>query len=227
MERLEVKKVIVPPYPGLFSALGLASGHLTYTDYRSAYITLIPDRRTAREIDEVYTRMEDSITAKLPKNVKREEVHFMRSFDGWYTGQTWETPFIPVPSGRITTRSIEELIETFNDYYMERWGNKFSHLPVMACSYRTSCVLPIKKAEYRLRSKRKSGKQSGVPRQLSFVPEAESRVMEYDREELFFGDTVEGPAIIREPMATTMVCRGQVAVIGRYGEICIEGRNRL
>jgi N-methylhydantoinase A len=225
MERLEVKKVIVPPYPGLFSALGLASGDLTYTDYRSAYITLTPDEKTARRIDEVYSLMEASITAKLPKHIKRDEVHFVRSFDGWYTGQTWETPFIPVPTGRITTQSIEQLIEAFNDSYMAMWGNKFPHLPVIACSYRTSCVLPIKKAEYRRHSKRKSGKSSGVPRQLSFVPEAESSVLEYDRGGLRSGDTIKGPAIIREPMATTMVCRGQVAAIGRYGEICIEGRD--
>jgi N-methylhydantoinase A len=222
MERLEIKKVIVPPYPGLFSALGLASGNLTYTDYRSAYITLTPDADTARRIDEVYTKMEETILSKLPKSVKRGEVRFIRSFDGWYAGQTWETPFIPVPSGHLTKKSIEELIEAFHHRYLEMWGNQFPYLPVIACSYRTSCVLPITKAEYKVLPKRKKGKPSGVPKRLSYMPEKESKVMEYERGDLYFGDTIKGPAIIREPMATTMVCAGQVARIGRYGEICIE-----
>jgi len=222
MERLEIKKVIVPPYPGLFSALGLASGDLTYTDYRSAYITLTPDGNTARRIDEVYNKMEETILTKLPKNLKREEARFIRSFDGWYAGQTWETPFVPVPSGHLTKKSIEELVESFHHRYLEMWGNQFPYLPVIACSYRTSCVLPITKAGYKVLRKRKNGKPSGVPKRLSYVPEKESMVMEYERGDLYFGDMIKGPAIIREPMSTTMVCKGQVARIGRYGEIYIE-----
>ncbi len=226
MERLEIKSVIVPPYPGLFSALGLASGDLTYTDYRSAYIILKPDAKTAERIDEVYNNMEETILAKLPEDVKREDVRFIRSFDGWYTGQTWETPFIPVPSGHLTKKSISELIEAFNEGYLAMWGNKFPHLPVMACSYRTSCVLPMTKAEYKVFSKRKEGKPTGIPRHLPYMPEVEADVMEYERGDLCFGDTLTGPAIIREPMATTMVCAGQEASIGRYGEIHIERRSQ-
>jgi N-methylhydantoinase A len=222
MDRLEINKVIVPPYPGLFSALGLASGDLTYTDYRSAYITLTPNADTARRINEVYTNMEETILSKLPKSVKREDVRFIRSFDGWYAGQTWETPFIPVPAGRLTEKSIEELIEAFNHSYLEMWGNQFPYLPVMACSYRTSCVFPATKAEYKVLSKRKKGKPLGVPRHLSYMPEKDSNMMEYERGDLYFGDTIKGPAIIREPMSTTVVCMGQLARMGRYGELHIE-----
>jgi N-methylhydantoinase A len=92
----------------------------------------------------------------------------------------------------------------------------------MACSYRTSCVFPVTKAEYKVLSKRKTDKLSGVSKHLSYMPEKESNVMEYERGDLYFGDTIKGPAIIREPMSTTVVCMGQVARIGRYGEICIE-----
>ena len=108
--------------------------------------------------------------------------------------------------------------------YLEMWGNKFSHLPVMACSYRTSCFLILIKAEYKVLPKRKRGKPLGIHRQLSFMPGSEGDAMEYDRGDLCFGDTITGPAIIREPVATTMVCMGQVAEIGQYGEICIERR---
>ncbi len=224
MEPLEIKKIIVPPYPGLFSALGLASGDLTYTEYRSAYVTLKPDAETAGRINEVYTRMEKAILEKLPENMTREDVKFVRSFDGWYAGQTWETPFIPVPSGSIREETVKELIKAFNRSYLDLWGNEFPYLPVIACSYRTSCVLPITKAEYRILTKREKGGPEGIPGKLSYLPQGEMDIMEYERESLFFRDTIPGPAIIREPMATTMVCSGQVAEIGQYGEICIERR---
>jgi len=224
MERLEIRSVIVPPYPGHFSALGLASSDLTYTDYRSAYIILQPDTKTANRIDEVYTNMEEKILAKLPESVNKDEVRFIRSFDGWYTGQTWETPFVPVPSEKLNSKSIEKLIEAFHESYLAMWGNKFPHLPIMACSYRTSCVLPMTKAEYKKIPERKSGKPKGTRKRLSYVIETEANTMEYERDDLYYGDTVSGPAIIREPMATTMVCAGQTATIGRYGEIHIERR---
>jgi N-methylhydantoinase A len=222
MERLEVKKVIVPPYPGLFSALGLASGDLTYTDYRSAYVTLTANEETARKIDEVYAEMERGLLAKLPERLEKADIRFVRSFDGWYAGQTWDTPFVPVPQGQLTAESMGELIEAFNDRYQEMWGNKFPHLPIMACSYRTSCVLPMTKAEYRELPRRESGKPSGIGKHLSYVEEKGVEVMEYDRADLYWGDAVAGPAIVREPMATTMVCVGQVARVGRFGEIHIE-----
>ncbi len=62
----------------------------------------------------------------------------------------------------------------------------------------------------------------GAQRQLSYLPEAEADVLEYERGDLYRGDVVKGPAIIREPDATTMVCAGQTATVGKYGEIRIE-----
>jgi N-methylhydantoinase A len=221
MDRLEICKVIVPPYPGLFSALGLSSGDLTYTDYQSAYITLAPEAEIASEIDAVYNRMENTILSRLPSHVNKNEARFVRSFDGWYAGQTWETPFVPVPSGKLDKEIVNQMIKEFNDRYQEMWGNKFEYLPVIACSYRTSCILPITKVKYKPLAKRESGVPVGRPRLLSYMKSADSEVMEYNRDDLFWGDTVAGPAIIREPVATTMIYSGQTANIGQYGEIHI------
>jgi N-methylhydantoinase A len=221
MEQLEIQKVIVPPYPGLFSALGLSTGDLTYTDYQSAYITLSPNTEIASEIDAVYKRMESTILSRLPGYVNKDEARFIRSFDGWYAGQTWETPFVPVPLGIIDTESVGQMINAFNDRYLEMWGNQFEYLPVIACSYRTSCILPITKVKYKSLEKRKSGKPVGLPRRLTYMDSIDTEVMEYERGDLLLGDTIKGPAIIREPVATTMIFSGQVATIGQYGEIHI------
>jgi len=45
---------------------------------------------------------------------------------------------------------------------------------------------------------------------------------EFQREQLPVGTHILGPAVIREPTATTFVCPGQSAVVGRLGEIVIE-----
>ena len=43
LELLRVKRLVVPPHPGLFSALGLLSTDLVYYDSRSAYVVLSPE----------------------------------------------------------------------------------------------------------------------------------------------------------------------------------------
>ena len=71
-----------------------------------------------------------------------------RSFDGRLLGQTWETPFVPVPPGPITADSIEQLIEQFHVEYSARFGHRFDHLPVQGVTYRVELVVPAEKVDY-------------------------------------------------------------------------------
>ena len=45
---------------------------------------------------------------------------------------------------------------------------------------------------------------------------------EFRRDELRAGARVRGPAIVREALSTTLVCPGQTAEVGRFGELVIE-----
>lgn len=222
MERLEIRKVVVPPYPGLFSALGLLSSDMAYTDYTSSLMVLRPDEETARRIDGIFRKMEEKILNRIGRRFPLGSVKFVRTFDGWYLGQTWETPFVPAPEGPIGRQEVEDMIKSFHKAYLERWGNVFAHLPIMACTYRVSCMLPTRKIEYKQIPERKENAPKGVPKRLAHIDE--QTVMEYRRSELFAGDVVEGPAIIREPTSTTFVPSHSTATIGKYGEIYIERR---
>ena len=97
LDETRVQSVIVPPHPGLFSALGLLSSDLVYADSRSAYQVLSAD--TAESVDDLFTQMEDGCASELGDGV--EGVEFERSMDARLVGQTWETPFIDVPGGTI------------------------------------------------------------------------------------------------------------------------------
>ena len=89
LELLHVKQVVIPPYPGNFSALGLLSTDQVYSDSRSDYVVLSPD--VAPQIAELYEEME----AGLRKRVGDVDgVSVRRSFDGRLYGQSWETPFV-------------------------------------------------------------------------------------------------------------------------------------
>ena len=100
LDLLHVKRIIVPPHPGLFSALGLLSADLVYSDSRSAYVMLGPD--TAPRWRPCSRRWRSGCANA--SGAGRDDVEIRRSFDGRLFGQSWETPFIEVPDGPIDER---------------------------------------------------------------------------------------------------------------------------
>ena len=153
LEETRVRSVIVPPHPGLFSALGLLSSDLVYADSRSSYQVLTPD--SASSIDDVFSKMEDNLRRDLGEGI--DGVSFDRSFDGRLVGQTWETPFIDVPGGTLGPEQIEEMIESFHVAYLERTGNRFDALPVQGVTYRVQASVPIDKVSYAAIDRRNGG----------------------------------------------------------------------
>ncbi|MBX5448726.1 hydantoinase/oxoprolinase family protein [Thermogemmatispora sp.] len=219
LEQIKAKRVIVPPYPGFFSALGLLSSDLVYSDSRSAYMVLTPE--VAPTIAQIYHAMEEKLLARIPGD--KSQVRILRSFDGRLLGQTWETPFVEVPAGEITAETIATMIENFHRVYEQRSGNRFEAIPVQSVTYRVQVVVPSQKVEYPFLGE---GQPHEVAPEhwttLRYLGNGELRVAEYERAHLTSGAIVRGPAIIREPTSTIHVVAGQVARVGSWGEVIIE-----
>ncbi|MQA78829.1 MAG: hydantoinase/oxoprolinase family protein [Streptosporangiales bacterium] len=218
LDLVHAKEVIVPPHPGLFSALGLVSSDLVYADSRSAYTMLTPEAATS--IDKVYRQMEEQLRQRLAGG--DEEVTFVRSFDGRLAGQTWETPFIGVPDGEIDADAVSTMTANFHDAYEKRSGNRFEMLPVQGVTYRVDAVVTADKVEYPTVPERDGGAPTPTRTlQLRHLGDGTIEAREYQRDDLRRGDEIEGPAIIREPLSTTFLLAGQRARVGTYGELRI------
>lgn len=219
MDLVHVRRVVVPPHPGLFSALGLLSSDLVYADSRSAYTLLGPD--AAGSIDAVYRAMEEHLLSRI--KAPRESVRVARSFDGRLFGQTWETPFVDVPEGPVTESSIEGMVENFHRVYQQRTGNRFDGIPVQGVTYRVQVVVPSGKVSYpAVEEKNGSSPRSQRRVTLRHLADTDVEAGEFEREDLRRGHEVEGPAVIREPLSTTLVPAGHTARVGTYGELVIE-----
>jgi N-methylhydantoinase A len=146
-----------------------------------------------------------------------------RSLDGRLLGQSWETPFVEVGDDPITPETMPALVERFHDAYERRYGNRFPYVPVQGVTYRVQLVVPADKIEYRARDAIAGpalGSTSTV--ELRHLDAAPLQAGLHQREDLPIGAAVNGPAIIREALSTTVVMPGQVAEVGRLGEITIE-----
>jgi N-methylhydantoinase A len=224
LEQLQVKRAVIPPHPGLFSALGLLATDLVYYDSQSAYMVLAPD--AAPRIGEIFAAMEDKLRGRAPAGA--DGATLRRSFDGRLLGQSWETPLVEVPEGPVTEATVARMIECFHDEYERRYGNRFPVVPVQGVTYRVQMVVPVDKVSYEgLERSGNGGIGTGDARptrtlELRYLEHEPFEAPEYERGALVPGMRLAGPAIIREGLSTTFLMAGQRAEVGRLGEISIE-----
>lgn len=219
LDFLPLKEVIVPPHPGLFSAMGLLSSDQVFHDSRSAYVVLSPD--SADEVGAVFDDMEQRLRQRVGGSA--EGLSVRRSFDGRLLGQGWETPFVRVPDGPVTRDTVGGLVDAFHDAYEKRNGNRFEQIPVEGVTYRVELVVPTDKVRYDAAEAEEP--YVAEPRgsfELRYVDESPTRAARFVREELRAGAQVSGPAVIAEELSTTYVPSGQTATVGRHGEIVIR-----
>jgi N-methylhydantoinase A len=204
----------------LFSALGLLSADRVYSDSQSAYMVLTPE--AAPRIEAMFEAMEADLRAHLPAG---EEVTVRRTFDGRLVGQSWDTPFVSVPSGPLDRAAVAGMVAGFHDEYEARYGNRFEAMPVESVTYRVELVARSRKVTYPRVAPEREPRVSMQPDRivtLEYLDPDNRHAGEYERERLVFGDVIVGPAIVREPMSTTHIVAGQQLSVGPYGELIVE-----
>ena len=226
LDTLHCKQVLIPPNPGLFSALGLLSADQVFAVNRSDYIVF--DRTKADQLNFIFEEMEDQLRSEVGADTS---MILERSFDGHLVGQSWDTPFVPVPEGRLDGDSVEGLIASFHDTYQTRSGNRFEQIAVEGVTFRLRAVLDTPKVQYPLIPERGDEPlrpvSSTVLNYLDGIDGASGAGHDadvYDRSLLCAGDAFDGPAIIKEELSTTHVCVGQRATVGRFGEIYVRSQ---
>ena len=218
LELTGARRVIVPPHPGLFSAIGLLSTDLVYADSRSQYLMLIPEN--AELINDIFNAMEASLRKRIaPGN----EVRVQRSFDGRLLGQSWETPFVAVPDGKVAADTVADLVEHFHAEYERRNGQAFRDMPLQGVTWRVQLISPSSKLHWPVIDLQRGTPVALGKRMLKHVANSvpvEAQI--YARATLGRGARIDGPAIIQEPLSTILVAPEQFATVGTLGEIYIE-----
>lgn len=117
---LEVKRVIVPPAAGVFSAVGLLVAKRSVT-----VVGALPAMLTSLGGDivrPVRTALEKQAADLL--NAKGGEMNFEYALDMRYVGQAFELS-IPVPGGEIAAAAAPALRTAFENEHERRFGHKF------------------------------------------------------------------------------------------------------
>lgn len=218
---VQARAAIVPPHPGLFSALGLLSADRVFMESRSRYVALTAG--SAAMIDTLYAELEAAVRAQLGDE-PAAALH--RSFDARMAGQAYETPFIDAPDGRIDAGAIAAMVMRFHDTYERRSGNRFEHTPVQGVTFRVRATVGVERASYAPLPVRRGGTPAAQRRlTLEHLDGGACEADEYERETLRAGDVIAGPAIVREPLSTTFLPAHHRLTVGPYGELEITAES--
>lgn len=198
-EALSIPKVIVPPFAGSLSALGLVSSDLRID--MSETVLLSNEPASVPALEAVCRRLEASVRDRFAADgFSPEQVITRRSFEMRYTGQAYELAI--ALDGDIDT---DELKARFNAAYAEAYGHANESDPNDIVNVRVAGI--IKVPTPRISAEIEAGDVRIAERAVWFG-DGFLKTSVFRRDRLHLAKTIVGPAIIEEAGATTVVFPG-------------------
>jgi N-methylhydantoinase A len=202
-EELEINRVILPPNPGMFSALGLLTADL-FHDYSSPVLSISGDVDPS-EVEEMYQKMEETGHDTLElEGVPEDKRRFQRTFDIRYMGQGFE---LSVETDNVfTATSVEDALKRFHAKHMEVYGYMDESEPVEFVNAKLRVIGLLDTPNLVERANLNRSEPTGL-RKVFFESAGDwEDTGVYDRNGL--GRKVEGPAIVEQYDSTTVVYPG-------------------
>ncbi|BBG25107.1 hypothetical protein IC006_2442 [Sulfuracidifex tepidarius] len=191
-EEMGIAKVVIPPHPGLFSALGML-----FADMKFEASVSYP-----KDLDASYREMEERLSKRLP------EARFLRYADVRYQGQGWELT--------VSVTDPVKIPEDFERKHLSIYGFKLDS-PVEVVTIRSFAVVPG--SSISLPRPREGGNPSFKLRDVMMDDWVKARV--YRREDLPLGFEVQGPAVVEEYSSTVLIKEGWKAKVHENGSLVL------
>ena len=221
-EKVGVTQIIVPPDPGVGSAVGFLSAPISYELIRSLYTLLsnFDDNAVHALLAEMQVEARSVVRAGAPgRKLVEQRMAFMR-----YEGQGHELEVV-LPSGRLPEKLGGWLHQRFEKMYEAQFGRAVPNVDIEVMSWGVVAATPTDEKEAiaaprATRKPRAAGKRKiywGQSRRVLEVPF-------HERGNLVRGDRIAGPALIVEAQTTTLVGPEFDAVIDAVGNIVMNRR---
>jgi N-methylhydantoinase A len=219
-----VQEVIVPPYPGITSAMGLLTTDLKYDLTRTQFQT--SDAIDLDRLNHDLSAMETELRARLAADkVGDADMSFKRIGDLRYVGQGYELK-IPIPDGLLTAKRMETVWTAFHAAHAAEYGHAFEGSTIELVNVRVSGIGRMP----RLRGSGAPGGDSLAAARLKvqdcvFRSGGSLRSFSttfYKRSSLPLDVPIPGPAIFLQKDSTTVVPPECVATAHPTGSILIQ-----
>jgi N-methylhydantoinase A len=214
-DMLEMRRIVVPPFAGNFSAWGLLGSDMIHTVARTRVMDVTAD--CLPTANQILFELIDELQAISKIEVQDAELNLRCALR--YKGQENTLP-VEIPlTNRQLAWDCDQIRSAFETDYL-RMNNGTLHEPIELVSLRVSIVLPLP---------RRLPRQPGSPAACDFttVRQAYSfreggwrkfRIVSRDA----INGPLSGPAIVTEKTTTLYVDAGWIATVGGYGELLLS-----
>lgn len=205
-KKLDIPTVIVPPFPGSFSALGLLMGDLRVDklwtqSYRS-------DRVTPDEVVQKFDQVTAAAVAELRSQGFDGEPTVTYAINMRYLGQNYETEVdVPPMSSSMDRTSAAEQLErayrAFNERHQAMYDYVIKDAVIEMISFRVTAVgvVPHPSLEPVTVDAPDTDKRADV----SFLGKGILSTQFLRRSSMAIEEVIEGPVVVEEPGSTTLV----------------------
>lgn len=221
-KELNIRKVVVPIAAPVFSAWGMLM-----TDVRHDYIQTNIRRMNEVKAEELNS-MWESLVAQADEQFAREGIgkeNVVYSFiaDMRYMGQE-HTVKVKVPPLPWTEETKEEIINRFHDTHEHFYTFRLPDTPTEIVNLHLVAYGRLTKPELAEIAPHEGDVKEAVKevRKVYFTDDGWMDTPIYDREALGSGVVLEGPVIVEEVAASTVVAKGQKLTVDTYGNLIIE-----
>ena len=224
-ELLDIPAIVIPPTPGVLSTYGLLS-----TDLKNDYVQTCyqegPQYELAR-IAAVYTDLEAQALEWLrSEQVPAGAQRLMRSADLRYAHQSFELT-CPMPDGDLTQPLLQQLVEAFHREHQRLYSYDLPQAPVELVNLRVTAIGLLPKLQAQNASVSAADLRGALAGTRSVYFDHRGGFVEtpcYTRSRLAPEMTFEGPAIVDQDDATTVIYPNFDAKVDPVGNLILTRR---
>jgi N-methylhydantoinase A len=220
---LGIPLVMIPPDPGVTSALGMVVSHLR-REYRATRIQLL-DSPDLDAINEDYRGFERQAIADLMEDrIESHQIKLDRYMDVRYVGQSWKLR-ITVPGGELAAHQLPSLRVSFEDKHEQSYGYSVPDetVEIVNLGVLATGMIPPPALRDIPRGDRSAGAAQKAVREVYFgeIPGRVSCPI-FDRQKLMERNVMQGPCVIEERESTILVHPGHQAKVVRHGALLLN-----
>jgi N-methylhydantoinase A len=204
---LGVREVLVPPHPGITSAVGLIAADLKYDAIRTEFQS--SEVYDLARLDRDFALMEEELAARFAADgIGRDAVTFHRAGDLRYVGQGYELR-VGFPRAALDDAAIKGVFELFHAAHEAEYGHAFRASAIEIVNIRVTAVASGPKIG-RPAPKPDGSLEKALVRKGRCLFRVKGELGAYDtpfyqRDLLPLDQPIPGPAIVLQEDSTTVV----------------------
>ena len=225
-EELGMTRILVPPRPGAFSALGLICTDVVHDYMRSELRPL--SQLDADHAEAMFAGLETKARADIEtEGLDAARAHYWRELDLRYAGQGYElrTPLDGLFDGRVSAATLAAARARFDERHAQIHGHSAKDRPVEIVSYRLRLRIEVPKFEPREEASWSPGPARNArkgERDVWFDGAHAVVSALYERDKLDPGAVLTGPAIVEQFDATTAIPPGWRATVDGFRNLVMS-----